>query len=199
MLDRDPVKIPTIQGKINFKKQNGMVYVRYLAERRYDADNKSNTPNWVNIGRQIEAMPTLMYPNDNYAKYFGREGGEPEEEMTMSERWFARDNGTYGMYYPFFIALYNEFKQHVRKCPKEMINAYKAECINRLLRPLREMMKNEKYGELLGFVETGNAAGDAAIEQGTTGAGTAGMDYGDVMFLLTQYKSALIKYRRYQM
>ena len=41
MLDRDPVKIPTIQGKINFKKQNGMVYVRYLAERRYDADNKT--------------------------------------------------------------------------------------------------------------------------------------------------------------
>ena len=104
-----------------------------------------------------------------------------DEEMTAEEERFARDNGIYGTYYPFFIALYNEFKQQVRRNSDTPVQGYKAESINRVLRPLREMMEGEVYAGLLGMVETGEEAG---------------MTYGEVMILLTQYKSALSKYRR---
>ena len=188
MLNREPVKIPTIQGKINLKKQNGIVYVRYLVGRTYDADIQNNTPNWVNIGRRIEEMPTLMYPNDNYEKLFGEEGEEPEEEMTAEEERYARDNATYGTYYPFFIALYNEFKQQARKMGLEPVGTYKAERINKVLRPMKEMMKDQEYAELLGLINE---------PTGDNGDETKGMNHGDVMILLTQYKSALRKYRRF--
>ena len=47
----------------------------------------------------------------------------------------------------------------------------------------REMMQGEEYAELLGSVIAGDEDGN-------------GMTFGDVMILLTQYKSALTKYRR---
>jgi len=181
MMNEVPVKIPEIAGRIGFKKQDGMIYVRYLAKRNYDADSQSNRPDWVNIGRRIERMPSMMYPNDNYEKFFGEDKEEAEEEMSAAEERYARDNGIYGTYYPFFIALYNEFKQQVRRNPDTPVQGYKAESINRVLRPLREMMEGEVYAGLLGMVETGEEAG---------------MTYGEVMILLTQYKSALSKYRR---
>ena len=52
-----------------------------------------------------------------------------------------------------------------------------------MLTPLKEMMKNEEYAELLGLI-------DIAKD------GKAEMSYSDVMILLTQYKSALTKYHR---
>lgn len=55
------------------------------------------------------------------------------------------------------------------------------EGINKVLRLLQEMMKDEEYAGFLGLIETG---------------GEEGMSYSDVMLLLTQYKSALGKYRR---
>ena len=44
-------------------------------------------------------------------------------------------------------------------------------------------MRNEKYAELLGLIDAGEN-------------GEEGMNHGDVMILLTQYKSALGKYHR---
>ena len=64
------------------------------------------------------------------------------------------------------------------------MNAYKAESINKVLRPLREMMKDEEYAGFLGLIETGD------------GEDGEGMSYSDAMILLTQYKSALAKYHR---
>ncbi len=63
------------------------------------------------------------------------------------------------------------------------MNRYKAESINKVLEPLKDMMKGEEYSDLLGLIET-------------TEDGEEGMTYGDVMILLTQYKSALAKYHR---
>ena len=45
------------------------------------------------------------------------------------------------------------------------------------------MMSGEEYADLLGLIETAED-------------GEEGMTYGDVMILLTQYKSALTKYHR---
>ncbi len=129
-------------------------------------------------------MPGLMYPNENYEKFFG----EKEEEamsgtMTPEEEEFTRKNRIYGTYVPFFEALYHEFRQQTRKRPDNRLNPYKAESLNRVLKPLKEMMQDEEYAELLGLAEAGEKDED-------------GMSCSDAMILLTQYKSALAKYRR---
>ena len=183
MLIQDPVKIPDIPKKIRFKEKDGMEYVQYLKSRKYDTERRHSIPDWVNIGRRIEAMPGLMYPNDNYEEIFGKEGEGMEEELTAEEERFIRDNGIYGIYSSFFTGLYNEFRQQTRKKTDVPVNKYKAESINKVLQPLKEMMKGEEYAELLGLIDA-------------PGEGEEGMNHGDVMILLTQYKSALTKYRR---
>ncbi len=180
-----PVKIPDIPGRISFSKIEGKEYVRYQTDRKYNANKKYNEPERVMIGRRCESMPELMYPNENYERLFVNKEAEEtmEETMTPEEEKFVWDNKTYGLYGPFFDALYFEFRQQTRKRPDELLNGYKAETLNKVLRPLREMMQGEEYAELLGPVITGDEEGN-------------GMTFGDVMILLTQYKSALTKYRR---
>ena len=186
MLTRDPVKIPRIPGKIRIMKKDGIEYVRYETERTYNPEKQYNAPKAAVIGRKIAAMPGLMYPNENYDKYFGEEENEMEEELTAEEEQYIRENSIYGLYSSFFTGMYNEFRLQTRKKADEAINRYKAENINKVLRPLLEMMKGEEYAELLGLIESG--------EDGETE-----MTYSDAMLLLTQYKSALAKYHRNHM
>ena len=178
MLNQDPVKIPEMPGKITFVKIDGKEYVRYLAGRKYNADRKYNEPEWIVIGRRSETMPGLMYPNDNYEQLFGDE--REENAMTAEETKFTRKKELYALYVPFFEALYYEFRQQTRRSPDNRVNEYKAECLNRVLEPLKDMMEGEDYAELLGLI----------------GTGEDGMSYGDAMILLTQYKSALAKFYR---
>ena len=52
-------------------QKNGDIYV---IERKcqYDPEKKYNIPEWVVIGRQVDGMPGLMIPNDNYEQIFCR-------------------------------------------------------------------------------------------------------------------------------
>ena len=102
------------------------------------------------------------------------------ENMTAEEEAYVRDHGIYEMYFPFFLALYHEFRAQTKGNGNEKVNAYKAESINQVLRPLKEMMKNEVYGDMLQLINEEEEE----------------MTYTDVMILLTQYKSALAKYNR---
>ena len=188
MLTQNPVKIPEIPGKISFKKKDDTEYVQYLTGRKYNADRKYTEPERAIIGRRIETMPGLMYPNDNYEKYFTEEGEEDmQEQMTAEETDFVWKDKTYGMYIPFFDAMYYEFKQQTRKRPNDRVTRCKAECLNRVLNPLKEMMKDEEYAELLRPI---NGDGDGGEEE---------MSNSDVMMILTQYKSALEKFHRNNM
>jgi hypothetical protein len=184
MLTQGPIRIPAIPGKIRQMKKDDREYVLYLAGRKYNREKKHSEPDWVLIGRRIEKMPGLMYPNDNYEKYFGEETEEMAETTTPEEQRYARDHGTYGLYIPFFDGIYHEFKQQTRKKADDPVNRYKAENINKVLKPLKEMMREEEYAGFLGLIETGD------------GEKEEGMSYGDVMILLTQYKTALGKYHR---
>ena len=186
MLNREPVKIPQIPGQISCRKNGNKEYVYYMRERKYNPEKKYSEPEWIMIGRKITEMPSLMYPNDNYDDFFGNKAETDDEPMTLEEELYIRNNGVYGTYNTFFNGLYLEFKQQVRRKADEPVNSYKAECINQVLRPLKEMMKNEEYAEFLGLVETGKT-GEPEQEP---------MNYGDTMILLTQYKSALAKYHR---
>ena len=185
MLAKDPVKIPDIPGKISFVTIDGKEYVRYLAGRKYNADRKYTEPERIVIGRRAENMPEMMYPNDNYEQIFSdREQESMEETMTPEEQDFIRNHRTYETYSSFFDALYNELKQQTRRRTDDPINVYKAEKLNKVLRPLLDMMKDEEYAGLLGLIECSEEGGEY------------GMTYGDAMFLMTQYKNALTKYRR---
>ena len=184
MLKQNPVKIPVIRGKIGFMRKDGKEYVRYLDNRKYNAEKGYTESDWVLIGRRIDSMPGLMYPNDKYEQYFEEEAESMEEAMTPEEQLYVRNNGTYGLYVTFFDGIYHEFKQQTRKKADEPINRYKAESINKILQPLQEMMKDEAYAGFLGLIETEEENGEE------------GMSYSDVMILLTQYKSALGKYHR---
>lgn len=184
MLKQNPVKIPERPGKINFMRQDGKEYVRYLADRKYNAEKGYTESDWILIGRRIDGMPGLMYPNDKYEQYFEEEETGMEETMTPEELLYTQNNSTYGLYSSFFDGIYHEFKQQTRKKADEPVNRYKAESINKILQPLQEMMKDEAYAGFLGLIETGEENGEE------------GMSYSDAMILLTQYKSALGKYHR---
>ena len=184
MLTQEPVKIPDDPGKISFSTINDTEYVRYLVSRKYNPEKKYTESKRVFIGKRLESMPGLMYPNDNYEKYFTEKGGEDplDETMTPEERDFTEKNRTYSRYIPFFDALYYEFKQQTRKRPDDRLTRCKAQCLNRVLEPLKEMLEDEDYAILLRPI----ISDEDDMENG--------MDNSDAMMILTQYKSALEKY-----
>ena len=68
------VKVPDEYGKITRFKKGKTVYIRYLTDRVYHPDKRYNVPNHKTIGKQTEDDPTLMFPNENFLKYFGNAG-----------------------------------------------------------------------------------------------------------------------------
>lgn len=63
------VDIPDSLGKISKITKGGTVYVRYIAERTYNAEKKYTSPNHRVIGKLISE--NKMIPNENFLKYFG--------------------------------------------------------------------------------------------------------------------------------
>lgn len=122
MLTRDPVKIPKIPGRINFMRKDEKEYVRYLADRTYKAEKGYTESDWILIGRRIEGMPGLMYPNDNYEQIIGEETEGMDEAMTPEEQQYVQNNSTYRLYITFFDGLYHEFKQQTRKKSDDRVN-----------------------------------------------------------------------------
>lgn len=67
------VKIPEVPGKIGRFTKGGTTYVRYVTGRTYHPEKKYNIPNHKTIGKQSFTDQTMMIPNENYLKYFGKE------------------------------------------------------------------------------------------------------------------------------
>jgi len=183
MLIQDPVRIPDTPGRISYKRKGKTEYVQFLTACKYDQTKKRSEADRILIGRRCEEMPGLMFPNDNYYLYFDEEGQKMNEPMTAEESRYILNNKTYELYMPFFDGVYHEFKQQTRKNAEMPVNPYKAESINKVLMPLKEMMQEESYAALLELIRVPDEKAE-------------GMTYGDVMILLTQYKSALSKFRR---
>jgi hypothetical protein len=83
-----PVKIPNAPGKITFRKTTDRTYVLYETGRVYNPVKKTNTQQRAMIELQIRNATALMLPNENYEKYFGKDG---EEKMTAKERTAAEN------------------------------------------------------------------------------------------------------------
>ena len=64
------VNIPDIKGKIFPRDIRGTTYINYEYDRIYKPEKKYNIPKRTTIGKVCEAEPDLMYPNENYMKFF---------------------------------------------------------------------------------------------------------------------------------
>ena len=184
-----PTLIPKISGKITFQKKGSSTYVLYDIGRQYDPNRKYCLKNRTMIGVQIPGRPEMMLPNENYLTYFPK----GEENMTEEEKKNTQDYADereYGlMLRDFFDQLFFEFQMMSRKKPNSVVNEYKVERLNRVLRPLMEMMKGEKYASFLEEIPM--------PEVKTTKDGQeikTGLTYSDAALMMTQFKGAVNRY-----
>lgn len=185
-----PVLIPKVPGKITFAKRGGSTYILYELQRKYDPNRKYNVPERVGIGVQIPGRPEMMLPNENYLTFFSKE----DEKMTNEEKvtvWEYANEREYGMMLrDFFDQLFFEFQMQSRKKPNQIVNEYKVERLNRVLKPLKEIMKGEAYAALLEEIpmpEEREEDGQVFL---------VGLTYSDVALMMTQFKGAVNRFFR---
>ena len=206
-----PVKIPEVAGKISFMKKTDRTYVRYEFGRTYNPVKKSTIPQRAIIGLQIRNAPTLMLPNENYEKYFGKDG---DEKMTAKERMTAENfeamSNDFWMLNCMFEQLYFEFQIQAHRNPHFVVNAYKIQRINKILVPLKHLMEDRPYGAFLEIppepvevpdneplITTALDPADGSPEEQRLRSGKTklvGLDYSDIALLLTQYKGAMTRF-----
>ena len=63
------VQIP-VGSKIVRQTKNGVTYIDFEYDRTYDSVTKYTRPKRSTIGKQSPNDPSLMYPNQNFLKYF---------------------------------------------------------------------------------------------------------------------------------
>ena len=206
-----PVKIPKVAGKITFRKTTDRTYVLYETGRVYNPVKKTNTPQRAMIGLQIRNAPALMLPNENYEKYFGKDG---DEKMTAKERMTAENfeamSNDFWMLNCMFEQLYFEFQIQAHRNPHFIVNAYKIQRINKILVPLKRLMEGKPYGAFLEIppepvevpdneplITTALDPADGSPEEQRLRSGKTklvGLDYSDIALLLTQYKGAMTRF-----
>ena len=191
MYSNHVVPVPDVPGKIVRRKMNGDVYIRYETGRIYDPNRKHNIPQRVQIGIQIPERPDLMLPNENYFAYFPKGEEIMEIEKKEQAEKYEAEREHWFMLREFFEQLFYEFQMMSRKNPEGIVNENKVKRLNKVLLPLMEMMKDEEYAEFLELIPEPETQKTKDGRNAVTG-----MSYGDAALLLTQYKSALARYRR---
>ena len=187
MYQNEPVLIPDLPGKISFKKKNGSEYVQYLTERKYDPVRRYMLPDRKIIGIRIPSLPEMMLPNENYQLYI--EGGrDMNEEQKKTATMYEINKKRFIMLRELFDQMYYEFQIQSRKKPDDPVNSYKAQRINSILEPLKEMMAGEEYADYLDLIDV--SEGQDQDNSDCTG----GKTYSDVALLLTQYRGSMKRY-----
>jgi len=87
------VSVPDVPGKIVRKHIKETAYIDYEYDRPYDAVRKFNIPKRTTIGKQSADDPSMMYPNQNYLRYFP--GAELPQEKEDFERSSCLRIGAY--------------------------------------------------------------------------------------------------------
>jgi hypothetical protein len=88
------VKIPDDKTGISRKKIKGVTYIYFAYGREYNSNKKYTVPKCTSIGKCVEDEPDMMYPNNNFLKYFP--GADiPEEEQKEAYRSGCLHIGTY--------------------------------------------------------------------------------------------------------
>ncbi len=102
------------------------------------------------------------------------------------------DKEQFEMLRALFNELYVEIDEMKKKKPDGVVNAFKVERINRVLKPLYDLMKDEPFVSYLELVQQPS--------EEKTGRGTiiveTGLTYSDVMIILSQYKGSMNQFWR---
>ncbi len=64
------VKIPDAPGKLAKQKKGDTVYIDFAYARSYDPAKRYTYPKRATIGKLSAEDPTMMWPNQNFLKYF---------------------------------------------------------------------------------------------------------------------------------
>ena len=184
MFLNEPVKIPEGKGIVR-RTVKDTTYILYQVGREYDPATKRTQKKRVGIGIQIESLPGMMLPNENYMLYFGEAGAENSSGTEGAARaaevvaaWSARKK-RFTMLRDLFDRIYYEFQAQARKEPGARVSAYTAKMINDVLGPLKDMMKGEEYADFLGLIQEGEN----------------GHSYGEAVLIMSQYKAAMVYYQ----
>ena len=113
------------------------------------------------------------------------------EEQQMDAQKYADGPGRLQMLREFFDQVFFEFQMQSRKKPNSVVNAYKVERLNRILRPLLERMKGEDYAAFLEEIPMPEEQED---EDGKKSL--KGLTYSDVALMMAQFKSAVNRMTR---
>jgi len=184
-----PVKIPDVPGKITLRERGDRVYVLYEIGRTYNPALQINTPQRKMIGQQIRNAPDMMLPNENYEQFFVNGEEIMSNEELVKVRDYEKIRGEYRMLNSLFEQLYYEFQIMAHRSPHYVVNAYKMRQINKVLEPLREIMKEEVYARFLEKLEEPEMVTDPDGNEKLTG-----LDYSDVALALTQYRGAMTRF-----
>ena len=184
-----PAKIPDVPGKITLRERGDRVYVLYEIGRTYNPALQINTPQRKMIGQQIRNAPDMMLPNENYEQFFANGEEIMSNEELVKARDYEKIRGEYRMLNSLFEQLYYEFQIMAHRSPHYVVNAYKMRQINKVLDPLREIMKEEVYARFLEKLEEPEMVTDPDGNEKLTG-----LDYSDVALALTQYRGAMTRF-----
>ena len=184
-----PVKIPDVPGKITLREKEDRVYVLYEIGREYNPAKKTTTPQRKMIGQKIRNAPNMMMPNENYDQFFENGAKRMSSAERKKARDYEKDREEFRMLNSLFEQLYYEFQILAHKSPHFVVNEYKMRQINRVLEPLRRIMKDEPSAGFLEKMEEPQRVTGPDGEEKLTG-----LDYSDVALTLTQYKGAIMRF-----
>ena len=87
-----------------------------------------------------------------------------------------------------FLSTFHEILNLSRREPDEVVNTEKVERLNQLLEPLKEMLQDEEYAELLEVIP---------LPEATDGKEKMkGMTYSDLAIILNHYKNLMNRFFR---
>jgi len=139
----------------------------YQIEREYNPETKTTRMRRAEIGIELENMPGMMVPNENYGMYFetGEAWDERKKKFTMLRDLFDR--------------LYYEFQPQARRNPEEPVSEETGRMINSILVPIREMMREEDYAPFLLLIREGEE----------------GHRCGEALLIMSAYKAAMVSFQ----
>ena len=181
------VMIPKRKG-ISFKNKGDTNYVIYEIGRKYDPEKQYTVPERVQIGIQIPAEPEMMLPNENYLKHFYNEMGNPYKEETGPTGEYETERRKRYILRELFLSTFHEILNLSRRKPDEVVNTEKVERLNQLLEPLKEMLQDEEYAELLEVIPLPETIDGKEKMKGLT--------YSDLAIILNHYKNLMNRFFR---
>lgn len=105
-------------------------------------------------------------------------------EEIIKEEEEAADQERFDTLRGMLAKITKEFEVLAKKQPDKLLNPFKIKQVNRILAPLRELMKDEMAGPFLELVE-----------EAETGKAESRNSYSDVSVILCQYEEACCEYR----